>query len=80
MSKEQETLLTEVTENIGSALGVVAAEAGKIVRPLTETLPKRWPAHSPARNTRDKNKKRTGTSGRPSKSNQSMRKRTGHAG
>jgi hypothetical protein len=34
MPKKQETVLTEVAGRIGSALGMVAAEAAKIVRPL----------------------------------------------
>jgi len=52
MAKKQETVLTEVAGKIGSAIGVLAAEAAKVVRPLTSKRAKRSQAHSPTRRKR----------------------------
>ena len=48
MAKKQETVLTEVATKVGSALGIVAAEAAKIVRPLKTKGTKRSRGHSAA--------------------------------
>lgn len=70
MAKKQETVLTEVAGKIGSALGVIAAEAAKAVRPLRRKRVKRSQAHS-------SNVKRRGTaSARPTRRHRNMRKRT----
>ena len=48
MPKKQETVLTEVAGRIGSALGIVAAEAAKMVRPLATKRARTRTAHSVA--------------------------------
>lgn len=70
MAKKQETVLTEVAGRIGSALGIVAAEAAKMVRPLGTKRAKRSRAHSA--------RKRGATSGRgtPMRRQRNARKRT----
>jgi hypothetical protein len=70
MAKKQETVLNEVAEKIGSAIGVLAAEAAKVVRPLTSKRAKRSQAHSPSR------RKRTAVPARQVKRNRAIRKRT----
>lgn len=67
MAKKQETVLTEVAGKIGTALGVIAAEAAKAVRPLRRKRVKRLQAHS-------SNVKRRGTAS--ARRNRNMRKRT----
>lgn len=67
MAKKQETVLTEVAGKIGTALGVIAAEAAKAVRPLRRKRVKRSQAHS-------SNVKRRGTAS--ARRNRNMRKRT----
>jgi hypothetical protein len=68
MPKKQETVLTEVADKIGSALGVIAAEAVKVVRPLRTKRAKRSRAHSPNL------KRRATSSARPGRRHRSMRK------
>ena len=48
MPKKQETVLTDVAGRIGSALGVVAAEAAKMVRPLATRRSRARVAHTVA--------------------------------
>ena len=48
MAKKHETVLTDVAGKIGSTLGIIAAEAAKVVRPLTAKRAKRSRAHAPA--------------------------------
>lgn len=67
MSKKQETVLTGVAGKIGSALGIIAAEAAKAVRPLGAMRAKRSPART---------KKRTTASARPIRRSRGNRKRT----
>ena len=70
MAKKQETILNEVAGKIGSAIGVLAVEAAKVVRPLTSKRAKRSQAHPPSR------RKRTAASARQVKRNRAIRKRT----
>lgn len=70
MAKKQETVLTDVAEKIGSTLGIVAAEAAKIVRPLGTKRAKRSRAHSAIV------RKRGATSGRKMRRQRNARKRT----
>jgi len=70
MAKKQETVLTEVAGKIGSAIGVLAAEAAKVVRPLTSKRAKRSQAHSPTR------RKRTATAAHRVMRTRGNRKRT----
>jgi hypothetical protein len=70
MAKKQETVLTEVAGKIGSALGMIAAEASKVVRPLRESRSKRSHAHPLAA------KKRGTMSGRATPRRRNVRKRT----
>jgi hypothetical protein len=46
MAKKHETVLTDVAGKIGSTLGIIAAEAAKIVRPLTAKRARRSRAHA----------------------------------
>jgi hypothetical protein len=69
MPKKQETVLTEVAGKIGSALGVIAAEASKVVRPLRAKRLKRSRTHSA-------NLKRRRTVSARSGRHQNMRKRS----
>ena len=71
MSKKQETVLTEVADKIGSALGIIAAEAAKAVRPLGAKRARRSPVRS-----KNRSKKRTTASARPMRRSQGNRKRT----
>jgi hypothetical protein len=50
MAKKQETVLTDVAGKIGSTLGIIAAEAAKVMRPLTakRATRSRSQAHAPA--------------------------------
>lgn len=80
--KHEPTLLTGVAEKIGSTLGVVAAEANKVVRPLrmkasrmvSQTKPRarrmaqRASAWASARSTNRKRNSRRRTARRSSKS------------
>jgi hypothetical protein len=74
MANKQVAMLTEVAEKVGSALGIVAAEAAKIVRPLKMKGTKRSQKHSaPARKRRTKmNSMRRRATGR----SRNARKRT----
>ena len=58
MAKKHETVLTDVAGKIGSTLGIIAAEAARVVRPLTAKRAKRPRAHALA------TKRRATTSGR----------------
>jgi len=58
MAKKHETVLSDVAGKIGSTLGIIAAEAAKVVRPLTAKRAKRSRAHATA------TKRRATTSGR----------------
>ena len=48
MAKKHETVLNDVAGKIGSTLGILAAEAAKVVRPLTAKRGRRSRAHAPA--------------------------------
>jgi hypothetical protein len=48
MPKKQETVLSDVAGRIGSALGVVAAEAARMVRPLATKRSRARVAHTVA--------------------------------
>jgi len=69
MPKKQDTVLTEMAGKIGSAFGVIAAEAAKVVRPLRTKRVKQSRAHSPNL------KPRATSPARPAR-HRSMRKRT----
>jgi hypothetical protein len=69
MPKKQDTVLTEMAGRIGSALGIIAAEAAKVVRPLRTKRVKRSRAHSPNL------KPRATSPARPAR-HRSIRKRT----
>ena len=68
--KQQETMLTEVAEKIGSTLGMIAAEASKVVRPLKAKRGKQSRTHTTAR------KRGARASARPMRRNRNVRKRT----
>jgi hypothetical protein len=68
--KRQETMLTEVAGKIGSTLGMIAAEASKVVRPLKAERRKQSRTHTTAR------KRRARAAGRPMRRNRTMRKRS----
>lgn len=69
MAKKHETVLTEVAGKIGSTLGVIAAEAAKVVRPLRAKRARRSQAHTPAL------KRRATASARPTRRHATTRKR-----
>lgn len=54
MAKREETMLTEVADKVGSALGIVAAGAAKIVRPLKMKTTKRSQHQTATRKRRTK--------------------------
>jgi len=66
MAKKQETVLTEVAGKIGSALGIIAAEAAKVVRPLEAKR---------GRRARARSKKSATASARPIRRSRGMRRR-----
>lgn len=70
MAKKHETVLTDVAGKIGSTLGIIAAEAAKVVRPLTVKRAKRSRAHAPA------SKRRATASGRSTRRHAITRRRT----
>jgi hypothetical protein len=70
MAKKHETVLTDVAGKIGSTLGIIAAEAAKVVRPLTAKRARRSRAHAPAL------KRRATTSGRSTRRHTTTRRRT----
>jgi hypothetical protein len=72
MAKKHDTVLTDVAGKIGSTLGIIAAEAAKVVRPLRAKRARRSrsQAHAPAL-------KRRGTaSGRSTRRHINARRRT----
>jgi len=69
MAKKHETVLTDVAEKIGSTLGMIAAEATKVVRPLTAKRARRSRAHAPA------TKRRATASGRSTRRHATTRRR-----
>jgi hypothetical protein len=70
MAKKHETVLTDVAGKIGSTLGIIAAEAAKVVRPLTAKRATRSRSHAPA-----VKRKATG-SGRSRRRHATTRRRT----
>ena len=48
MAKKHETVLTDVAGKIGSTLGIIAAEAAKVMRPLTAKRATRSRSQAPA--------------------------------
>jgi hypothetical protein len=72
MAKKHETVLTDVAGKIGSTLGIIAAEAAKVVRPLTakRATRSRSHAHAPAV------KRRAAAAGRSTRRHSTTRRRT----
>jgi len=70
MAKKHETVLTDVAGKIGSTLGIIAAEAARVVRPLKAKRAKRFRAHAPAL------KRRATASGRSTRRHAVPRRRT----
>jgi hypothetical protein len=70
MAKKHDTVLTDVAGKIGSTLGIIAAEAAKVVRPLRAKRARRSQAHAPAL------KKRATASGRSARRHPNARRRT----
>ena len=48
MAKKRDTLLIDVAGKIGSTLGIIAAEAAKVVRPLRAKRARRSRSQAPA--------------------------------
>ena len=69
MAKKHETVLTDVAGKIGSTLGIIAAEAAKVVRPLRAKRARRSQAHAPAL------KRRATASGRSTRRHTNARRR-----
>jgi hypothetical protein len=70
MAKKHDTVLTDVAGKIGSTLGIIAAEAAKVVRPLRAKRVRRSQAHAPAL------KRRETASGRSTRRHANARRRT----
>lgn len=70
MTKKRETVLADVAGKIGSTLGILAAEAAKVVRPLRKKRPKLSRAHAPAL------QRRAAVSGRSARRRTTTRRRT----
>jgi hypothetical protein len=74
MAKKHETVLTDVAGKIGSTLGILAAEAAKVVRPLRAKRARRSRAHGPT--LKPALKRRATASGRSRRRRATMRRRT----
>ena len=72
MAKKHETVLTGVAGKIGSTLGIIAAEAAKIVRPLTAKRARRSRSHAHAPAV----KRRATAAGRSTRRHATTRRRT----
>jgi len=70
MVKKRDTVLTDVAGKIGSTLGIIAAEAAEVVRPLRAKRARKLRAHAPAL------KRRATASGRSTRRHATMRRGT----